>query len=332
MPTPNVFKSGRTATNGSIYSNQFTIGVDNTFDFGPTSATSFWNGVSPSTWTIYQNKSSNGPSIRTAANDSAALTLLQRFGATGSTLANALAWVYWQQPNILAANRDYPSIITSGLTFHVDSGFAPSYPQQGTTWVDLTLNNNNPTLSAGASYDASNGGVIKFPTSTPGISGTATNVSATTYTLGAFVYISSTTISTAGALNIIGTRQTTNYLSGPSIWVSGNTASTCRVGFNSINFTGLTNYANSWKYFVGTQDNTTQRFYVDGVQVATSAATITTGSTNQLFLGTSTSSAGGPFQAVITPLTGFTYHIYNRALSATEVLQNYNALKGRVGL
>ena len=67
---PNVFKSGATSTNGSIYKGQFTIGVDTSWDFGPTASTGFWNGVIPATggYTIYQNKAANGPSIRTAAN------------------------------------------------------------------------------------------------------------------------------------------------------------------------------------------------------------------------------------------------------------------------
>jgi hypothetical protein len=331
MPIPNVFKSGNTATNGCIYEGQFTIGVDDSFNYGPTSATSFWNGVSPSTWSIYQNKASNGPSILTAANDSAALTILQRLGATGSTLPNALAWVTLQSPNTLAVNRDYPSIVTSGLTFHVDSGYAPSYPQQGNSWGDLTLNNNNVVLPAGTTYSTTNGGVISYP-QFAAVTATSNNVSATTYSYCAFVYISGTTA--GGSIDtpsFIGTRRGNVITSGPSIWFSGSSAATGRIGFNNINFTGITNYVNSWRYFVGTQDATTQRFYVNGVEVATSAATITTGSGNSILLNTSVSGPGTA-TAFIWPLTGYTYQIYNRALSASEVLQNYNALKGRVGL
>jgi hypothetical protein len=337
MPIPNVFKSGNTATNGCIYEGQFTIGVDDSFGYGPTSATSFWNGVSPSTWSIYQNKASNGPSILTAANDSAALSILQRLGATGTTLPNALAWVTLQSPNTLAVNRDYPSIVTSGLTFQVDSGYAPSYPQQGSSWYDLTLNNNNPSSSAlnSGSYSSANGGIIKLPTTTPSLSATTTNVSATTYTYGAFVYISATTRSNFGDTStpcIIGTRQTFTTSAGPSIWISGTTASTCRLGFNNINFTGLTNYSNSWRYFVGTQDATTQRFYVNGNQVASATSVISSGSTDRMFIGGTTSTMGGPIFASIFDMTGYTFHVYNRALSASEVSQNWNALKGRVGL
>lgn len=333
MPTPNVFKSGNTATNGCIYDGQFTIGVDDSFGFGPTSATSFWNGITPSTWSIYQNKASGGPSIMTAANDSAALTVLQRIGATGSTLANALAWVSWQSPNTLAVNRNYPSIVTSGLTFHVDSGYAPSYPQQGRTWFDLTLNNNNVDIQALGSYDVANGGTIKLPTVTPSLCATTTNVSATTYTYGAFVYIFGSTANVISPVpSLIGTRQGAATTAGPSIWISGNSFISATIGFNNINFTGVTNYNNSWRYFVGTQDATTQRFYVNGTLVASATSVITSGSTNRILIGAGTSVVGGVMSSCITPLSGYTFHIYNRALSDSEVSQNWNALRGRVGL
>ena len=323
-----------TITNGSLYRNQFTIGVDDSFDFGPTSATSFWNGITPSTWTIYQNKASRGPSIITAGNDGTALTVLQSIGATGSTLANALAWVSWQSPNTLAVNQNLPNIITSGLTFYIDSGYAPSYPQQGNNWFDISGKGNNLSSTTAVVYNGANGGILKLPTVTPGLTGTATNVSASTYTYGAFVGIGSATAcnSSTSVGNIFGLRQGTTQTGGISIWVSGNTAATCRIGFNHIDFTGLTNYANSWKYFVGTQNSTTETFYVDGVQVATSAATITTGYADKIFLNTSTVTQGGNTNATVTPLTGYTFHIYNRALSSAEVLANYNALKTRVGL
>lgn len=333
MPTPNLFKSGNTITNGSLYRNQFTIGVDNSFDFGPTSATSFWNGITPALWTIYQNKASNGPSIIATGNDGRALNFLQSIGATGSTLANALAWVSFQSPNTLAVNRDYPSIVTSGLTFHIDSGYVPSYPQQGKNWLDLSSNNNNVVTSGVLTYDTANGGVLKLPTVTPSLSATATNVSATTYTYGAFVYLSSTAANLDTPIpSLIGTRQGASSTAGPSIWISGKTTSNPTIGFNNIIFTGVTNYNNSWRYFVGTQDATTQRFYVNGTLVSSATSLITSGSTDRILIGAGTSIVGGLQSSCITPLTGYTFHIYNRALSDAEVLANYNALKGRVGL
>ena len=81
---PNSFKSGTTATNGCIYDGNFIIGVDPAFAYGPTSTTSFYNGITPPTggYTIYQNKAANGPSIRTAADDATMVSILQSMGST----------------------------------------------------------------------------------------------------------------------------------------------------------------------------------------------------------------------------------------------------------
>lgn len=164
---PNVFKSGNTATNGSIYKGQFTIGVDTSWDFGPTSATSFWNGIVPaaSGYTIYQNKAANGPSISTAANDSALVSILQRMGSTGSTAANVLDWAS-QQANIMVANIDYPSIRMTTpipyLSMLLDAGYVSSYPRQGTIWRDLGGFAQNGTLLNGPTFNSADGGSIVF--------------------------------------------------------------------------------------------------------------------------------------------------------------------------
>jgi hypothetical protein len=54
MPTPNVVKYGTSTQNGCIKSKNVLIGVTD-IDYGPTSTTAFWNGITPSAggYTIY---------------------------------------------------------------------------------------------------------------------------------------------------------------------------------------------------------------------------------------------------------------------------------------
>lgn len=316
---PNSFKSGTTATNGCIYDGNFIIGVDPAFAYGPTSTTSFYNGITPPTggYTIYQNKAANGPSIRTAADDATMVSILQSMGSTGTTASGALNWAR-QQADIMVANIDYYGIVTSGLTFAVDASYAPSYPQSGTTWYDLTKNGNNvvQTNLARFNYSSTSGGTIALQTA--GTTATTTNISATTYTYCAFVNL--TSFFGIGA-QVIGTTNTVSGLGsgGPSIWTDSTNNS---VGFNSVSFTGAT--TGTWVYYVGIQNATTQYLYANNVLKTSATTTLTTGSTQTLQIGF----AGNKQQS----MNMGSFQIYNRALSTTEITQNYNVLKTRFGL
>jgi len=319
---PNSFKSGTTATNGCIYEGNFIIGVDPAFAYGPTSTTSFYNGITPPTggYTIYQNKAANGPSIRTAADDSTMVSILQSMGSTGDTASSALNWAR-QQADIVVVNIDYYGIVTSGLTFAVDAGYSPSFPQSGLTWYDLTKNGNNVKFTQDFPWDSNgfgaSGGTINLisPTNT---SATTTNISATTYTYCAFVNIPA--IAGSGS-QLIGTTNTIGSTNsgGPSIWIN---STNNRIGFNSASFTGAT--TNTWVYYVGIQDATTQYLYTNNVLRASATTTLTTGSTQTLQIGYATTKTQPMFMG--------SFQIYNRALSTTEITQNYNVLKTRFGL
>jgi len=313
---PNSFKSGTTATNGCIYDGNFIIGVDPAFAYGPTSATSFYNGITPPTggYTIYQNKAANGPSIRTAADDSTMVSILQSMGSTGTTASGALNWAR-QQADIMVANIDYYGIVTSGLTFAVDAGYSPSYPQSGLTWYDLTQNGNNVRFPSTPTYSSTSGGTISFNNTST--TATTTNISATTYTYCAFV----NNVTLSQNSQIIGTaNNSSGALSlGPSMWTDSTNNT---IGFNSVSFTGAT--TNTWVYYVGIQNATTQFLYANNVLKASATTTLTTGSTQTLQIGWAALKRSN--------LNMGSFQIYNRALSTTEITQNYNVLKTRFGL
>ena len=84
-------------------------------------------------------------------------------------------------------------------------------------------------------------------------------------------------------------------------------------------------------YLVGTYDKQNLKFYKNGTLVSSTSLTtsLTWGSSYNWRLG----NYGGPFGAGLNARCAIScFHFYNRALSATEVLHNYNALKGRFGL
>ena len=88
---------------------------------------------------------------------------------------------------------------------------------------------------------------------------------------------------------------------------------------------------NQWHGLTVVFNNTTNIGYQDGVQVGTFTQATTTSTSTILSIGASFYSLNNPSTYLFT---GNIAHvrIYNRALSAAEVLQNYNATKGRFGL
>ena len=53
-------------------------------------------------------------------------------------------------------------LVTDGLILYIDAANSKSYPDSGTTWFDLTSNNNNGVLTNGPTFDSANGGSIVF--------------------------------------------------------------------------------------------------------------------------------------------------------------------------
>jgi hypothetical protein len=85
---------------------------------------------------------------------------------------------------------------------------------------------------------------------------------------------------------------------------------------------------NTWHNVAATDDGTTVRLYVNGVQVSSIASVVaTTNGTMTLNIGAWPGAPATYFDGKI-PVA----KIYNRALSAAEVSQNFNALRGRFGL
>jgi len=219
------------------------------------------------------------------------------------------------------ATKYSPKIITNGLVLSLDAANNKSYPGSGTTWTDLSGNNNNGTLTNGPTFSDSNGGVIVFD---------GTNDYVPIGTSG-FPFGSS-----AGTLSVWAK---TNTISSGYIWiVSYGTAlgSQSRfLGINSstylfggygddINASGVP--LNTWFNMVGVYDGTNAFLYINGNLVSGPTAKSWNTIANNAQLGRQTNGSeywnGNISQA----------SIYNRTLSSDEVLQNYNATKSRFGL
>lgn len=220
-----------------------------------------------------------------------------------------------------------PDIVQDGLVLELDAADRNSYPGSGTTWRDISNTGNNGTLTNGPTFDSLNQGSIVFDGTDDYVdipNNSTVNIS-TTITLEAWVYPTKN----SGVQNVIcksSLSQNTGYIYPRTNdgWV--NSIFYLHIGgwqTLSATWPGL----NNWYHTVGTYDGATMIIYINGVQAATrsQSGTITT-NTNYLALGQQPGYGeyyGGRLAEA---------RMYTRALSATEITQNYNAMRTRFNL
>ena len=230
-----------------------------------------------------------------------------------------------------ARQHQYDGLVKEGLVLQLDAGIFNTVT--GTTWYDLSGNSNNGTLTNGPTFNSGNGGSIVFDGVNDGIllAGSST-LSLNTMAISSWNY--STNYQQSGFMfekttnGSVNTQYSLFYNSG------NNTIYYRTYGLSTTDLTVNTSTAgvvnSQWNNVVATFDGTNKRIYVNGVLKATSSnltGTVTQNSTGTSYIGIFGSFAGYPFNGKISNTT-----IYNRALSSTEITQNYNALKGRYGL
>jgi hypothetical protein len=226
-----------------------------------------------------------------------------------------------------------PKIITEGLVLSLDAGNVKSYPGSGTVWTDKSGYGNNGTLTNGPTFNSSNGGSIVFDGTNDYV--TLIRPVQDDFTLSCwFKTTQSGTLPTQWYLGKglidceVGNIQNDFGLGiggGRVIFGVGNQSAQVDV---SIYSTRLYN-DNVWHNAVATRVKSTgqMQLYVDSIIVA-----IGTGQTGSLTAATDMRIGSQQ------PNVGFflgniaTGVVYNRALSASEVLQNYNATKSRFNI
>ena len=224
-----------------------------------------------------------------------------------------------------------PEIIQSGLVLALDAGNSNSYPGSGITWADLSGNSNNGTLKNGPTYSSANGGSLVFDGVNDGVQLPGTNLSLNQMTISSWNYSSNY------AQNGFMFEKTTNGLVNTqySLFYNGDNLIYYRTyGLSPTDLTVNTSTAgvvnNQWNNVVATWDGTNKRIYVNGILRATSAnltGTVTQNTTGAAYIGIYGNFAGYPFNGRISKTS-----IYNRALTAAEIQQNFNALKSRFSI
>jgi len=208
-----------------------------------------------------------------------------------------------------------------GAQLEYGSSASPYYPttgtakNRGTTWIDLSGNGNTGTLTNGPTYSSANGGSLVFDGVDDYVNCGTPSISAGKITVNAWVKI------TTGGIfhHIVDSSSNSWHLAilssanRPYFWngsVYHQSAPILTVG--------------QWYMLTGVQ-GTTLDIYINGV-LGQSIATNVSVTTNTVNLGRF-QSGSRPFNGNIAQT-----QIYNRALSAAEIQQNFNATRGRFGI
>ena len=223
-----------------------------------------------------------------------------------------------------------PKVATNGLVMYLDAANSRSYPGTGTTWSDLTFNRNSGSLINGPTYDSNNGGSIVFDgvNDYVGVTYSTTLNLIQTHTLDCWFYSPSAGQATSdGFLIRAGVGFDEQYglaFAGGSGQLRYEFYDLATPGFQTRYSTGIFN-RNTWCNATVVKNSTTLYLYLNGsldsVQVGSNTLPATFGAMN---IGSNSANPGQKYYGKIASA-----RIYNRALSAAEVLQNYRATKSR---
>ncbi len=123
---------------------------------GPTSSTGFYNGINPPNggYTIYLNKSTQGPSIYTPSNDAELISITNKIAGASYTTINECFNYFAGQNDKFVLHNPINSIVTDGLTLYLNAAPLPSYPRSGGTCYDLSTDSNNADFYNGSTFNS----------------------------------------------------------------------------------------------------------------------------------------------------------------------------------
>jgi hypothetical protein len=294
------------------------------------------------------------------------LTNLIAFGGevVWSNIWQCLIW-FSTQPDKMVVNKDYETIVTKGLVLNLDPGFIPSYPRSEINLYDISTygsqilpasSANSPGYNSTSSYtkdifydgilyngptfDKANGGSLVFDGTNDYCRIKSLNTNANTYANFSFSFwFSPTSTISPGSLptfSMMMEAQDTRLTSAtPDTYVyfltNGQLIFASYTPTQNLAATNTTWIAGAWYHLTCTYQHKTddvltgtKKIYINGV-LNNSASNVYSNYFNtfsQFGLGMYDGGKSNGFKGKLTK-----YLVYLRALSADEVLQNYNVTK-----
>ena len=223
-------------------------------------------------------------------------------------------------------------IVIDGLVLALDTGNIKSYPGSGTSWSDISGQGNNGTLTNGPTHSSDNGGSIVFDGTDDYCRITSASllnsIGSSDFTVSMWIYRATNPPSGNGEMLY----QSADLNDGFVICIS-----TTEFRVETRDRQSTNNSANNisdiftagvWNNVVLTKSGTTYKGYSQGIykNQFTSYQDVST-TTGFVDIGRVSWWSPSYWEGNIAGV-----NVYNSALTASEITQNYNALKGRFGL
>jgi len=247
----------------------------------------------------------------------------------------------------MATQYAFGQIVTNGLVLSLDAADQNSYSGSGTVWSDLSGNGYNPTMSGSVAYSGS------FPNSFQYVSGSnnyflgnndLTGSVVNGVTISSWVKINNTT-----TRSIIFSKYNNTGIPGydfeagtaTGLWTNTLRFYAAGTGYASgfaTDYRGVSNTITQGSIFLATVTfdfaTKTTAMYVNGSAISATQAATPASIASDWYKSTVQYKMGSdrPAQTVDAAMNQYIVMVYNRALSATEIFQNYNAQKSRFGL
>jgi hypothetical protein len=221
------------------------------------------------------------------------------------------------------------TIVQQGLVLNLDAGNPYSYAGAGTVWYDVSGNSYNGTLIGSPVYTSNNNGGIIFDSVAKYVTLPASGLAFGTGQFAIEAWVFSTA---AVSYNHVYSSQSSNNVGFISLYYqNGYGFSVADLG-NSAVRTVTTHQTvvsqNTWYHVVGIRNASNQYIvYVNGVESTTNSTSSYPLTATAPQIASNPASNTERFTGTIA-----SFRLYNTSLSAAQVLQNYNATKGRFGL
>jgi hypothetical protein len=244
----------------------------------------------------------------------------------------------------MATQYAFGQIVTNGLVLSLDAADRNSYPGSGTAWNDMSGNGFNATMSGSVIYSGS------LPNSFQYVDATSNYFVGNNDLTGSV--INGVTILSWIKVNNTATRSTIlskfNNTGIPGYLLEAGTVAglwTNTLRFfaqgttaNATNYRGVANAITQGTIFLATATfdfaTKTTAMYVNASPITATQVGTPASISSDWYKSTPLYTVGSfrPILTIDSAMNQYNLMIYNRALSATEIAQNYNAQKSRFNL
>jgi hypothetical protein len=211
---------------------------------------------------------------------------------------------------------DFRDIVRTGMVLDLDAGMNSSYSGSGEIWTDLSGIGNNGTLTNGPTYSSSNGGSLVFDGVDDNVTSSLSSSLGTQFSISVWFKKNNNNVG-----NLV------NFQGSPTLELLVDQTNQLNIWDGANHLYSFTTTIGTWYNMTVVKNSTNFLLYVNNNSSPVLNFVSSYNNTNTNFIIGKHPTASNYINGNIAQVS-----IYNRALTAAEISQNYNALRNRFGL